>query len=123
MTILDLKEYMFNLGFENYALKSTIFWFYLNVVFTFTKGEKTMKKLLILLSIIAVSTMAFFFGSSQNKNTLKNLQTENEIVVKEDLSILYMGEKENLPNSLENKEIIEIDVCDDTENTLCVFVK
>ena len=82
-----------------------------------------MKKLLILLSVIAISTMAFFFGSSQNENTLKNLQTENEIVVKEDLSILYMGEKENLPNSLENKEIVEIDVCDDTENTLCVFVK
>lgn len=82
-----------------------------------------MKKLLILLSIIAISTMAFFFGLNQNKNTLKNLQTENEIVVKEDLSILYMGEKENLPNSLENKEIVEIDVCDDTENTLCVFVK
>lgn len=82
-----------------------------------------MKKLLILLSIIAISTMAFFVGLNQNKNTLKNLQTENEIVVKEDLSILYMGEKENLPNSLENKEIVEIDVCDDTENTLCVFVK
>lgn len=82
-----------------------------------------MKKLLLLLSVIAISTMAFFFGSSQNKNTLKNLQTENEIVVKENLSILYMGEKENLPNSLENKEIVEIDVCDDTENTLCVFVK
>lgn len=82
-----------------------------------------MKKLLLLLSIIAVSTMAFFFGSSQNKNTLKNLQTENEIVVKENLSILYMGEKENLSNSLENKEIVEIDVCDDTENTLCVFIK
>ena len=82
-----------------------------------------MKKLLILLSVIAISTMAFFFGSSQNKNTLKNLQTENEIVVKEALSILYMGEKENLPNSLENKEIVEIDVCDDTENILCVFVK
>ena len=82
-----------------------------------------MKKILILLSIIAISTMAFFFGSNQNKNTLKNLQTENEIVVKENLSILYMGEKEKLPNSLENKEIIEIDVCDDTENILCVFVK
>ena len=82
-----------------------------------------MKKLLLLLSVIAISTMAFFFGSSQNENTLKNLQTENEIVVKENLSILYMGEKENLPNSLENKEIVEIDVCDDTENTLCVFVK
>ena len=81
------------------------------------------KLLLLLLSIIAISTMAFFFGSSQNENTLKNLQTENEIVVKENLSILYMGEKENLPNSLENKEIVEIDVCDDTENTLCVFVK
>lgn len=82
-----------------------------------------MKKLLILLSVIAISTMAFFVGLNQNKNTLKNLQTENEIVVKENLSILYMGEKENLPNSLENKEIVEIDVCDDTENTLCVFVK
>lgn len=82
-----------------------------------------MKKLLLLLSVIAISTMAFFVGLNQNKNTLKNLQTENEIVVKEDLSILYMGEKENLPNSLENKEIVEIDVCDDTENTLCVFIK
>lgn len=82
-----------------------------------------MKKLLLLLSVIAISTMAFFFGLSQNKNTLKNLQTENEIVVKEDLKILYSGNVENLPNSLENKEIVEIDVCDDTENTLCVFVK
>lgn len=82
-----------------------------------------MKKLLILLSIIAISTMAFFVGLNQNKNTLKNLQTENEIVVKEDLKIVYSGNVENLPNSLENKEIVEIDVCDDTENTLCVFVK
>lgn len=82
-----------------------------------------MKKLLILLSIIAISTMAFFVGLNQNKNTLKNLQTENEIVVKEDLKILYSGNVENLPNSLENKEIVEIDVCDDTENTLCVFIK
>lgn len=82
-----------------------------------------MKKLLLLLSIIAVSTMAFFFGSSQNKNTLKNLQTENEIVVKKDLKIIYGGSIENLPNSLENKEIQEIVICDDTENTLCVFVK
>ena len=82
-----------------------------------------MKKLLLLLSVIAISTMAFFFGLSQNKNTLKNLQTENEIVVKEDLKILYSGNVEKLPNSLENKEIVEIDVCDDTENTLCVFVK
>ena len=82
-----------------------------------------MKKILLLLLIIAISTMGFFFGSSQNKNTLKNLQTENEIVVKEDLKILYSGNVENLPNSLENKEIVEIDVCDDTENTLCVFVK
>lgn len=82
-----------------------------------------MKKLLLLLSVIAISTMAFFFGLNQNKNTLKNLQTENEIVVKEDLKIVYSGNVENLPNSLENKEIVEIDVCDDTENTLCVFVK
>lgn len=82
-----------------------------------------MKKLLLLLSIIAISTMAFFVGLNQNKNTLKNLQTENEIVVKEDLKIVYSGNVENLPNSLENKEIVEIDVCDDTENTLCVFVK
>lgn len=82
-----------------------------------------MKKLFILLLILAISTMAFFFGSSQNENTLKNLQTENEIVVKKDLKIIYGGSIENLPNSLENKEIIEIDVCDDTENTLCVFVK
>ena len=82
-----------------------------------------MKKLLILLSIIAISTMAFFVGLNQNKNTLKNLQTENEIVVKEDLKIVYSGNVENLPSSLENKEIVEIDVCDDTENTLCVFVK
>lgn len=82
-----------------------------------------MKKLLILLSVIAISTMAFFFGSSQNENTLKNLQTENEIVVKKDLKIIYGGSIEKLPNSLENKEIVEIDVCDDTENTLCVFVK
>lgn len=67
--------------------------------------------------------MAFFFGSSQNKNTLKNLQTENEIVVKENLKIIYGGSIENLPNSLENKEIQEIAICDDTENTLCVFVK
>lgn len=82
-----------------------------------------MKKLLLLLSVIAISTMAFFVGLNQNKNTLKNLQTENEIVVKEDLKILYSRNVENLPNSLENKEIVEIDVCDDTENTLCVFVK
>ena len=82
-----------------------------------------MKKLLILLSVIAISTMAFFFGSSQNENTLKNLQTENEIVVKKDLKIIYGGSIENLPNSLENKEIQEIVICDDTENTLCVFVK
>lgn len=82
-----------------------------------------MKKLLILLSIMAISIMAFFVGLNQNKNTLKNLQTENEIVVKEDLKIVYSGNVENLPNSLENKEIVEIDVCDDTENTLCVFVK
>ena len=82
-----------------------------------------MKKLLILLSIIAISTMAFFVGFKQNKNSLKNLRTENEIVVKEDLKILYSGSVENLPNSLENKEIVKIDVCDDTENTLCVFVK
>lgn len=82
-----------------------------------------MKKLLLLLSVIAISTMAFFVGLNQNKNTLKNLQTENEIVVKEDLKILYSGNVENLPNSLENKEIVEIDVCDDTENTLCVFIK
>lgn len=81
-----------------------------------------MKKILIL-SIIAISTMAFFVGLNQNKNSLKNLQTENEIVVKEDLKILYSGNVENLPNSLENKEIVEIDICDDTENTLCVFVK
>lgn len=82
-----------------------------------------MKKLLLLLSVIAISTMAFFVGLNQNKNTLKNLQTENEIVVKEDLKILYSGNVEKLPNSLENKEIVKIDVCDDTENTLCVFVK
>lgn len=82
-----------------------------------------MKKLLILLSIIAISTMAFFVGLNQNKNTLKNLQTENKIVIKKDLKILYSGNVEKLPNSLENKEIIEIDVCDDTENTLCIFVK
>lgn len=82
-----------------------------------------MKKLLLLLSVIAISTMAFFVGLNQNKNSLKNLQTENEIVVKEDLKILYSGNVENLPNSLENKEIVEIDVCDDTENALCVFVK
>lgn len=82
-----------------------------------------MKKLLLLLSVIAISTMAFFVGLNQNKNTLKNLQTENEIVVKKDLKIIYGGSIENLPNSLENKEIVEIDVCDDTENTLCVFVK
>lgn len=82
-----------------------------------------MKKLLILLSIIAISTMAFFVGLNQNKNSLKNLQTENEIIVKEDLKILYSGSVEKLPNSLENKEIVEVDVCDDTKNTLCVFVK
>lgn len=82
-----------------------------------------MKKILLLLSVIAISTMAFFVGLNQNKNTLKNLQTENEIVVKEDLKILYGGSVEKLPNSLENKEIVEIDVCDDTEDTLCVFIK
>ena len=82
-----------------------------------------MKKLLLLLSVIVISTMAFFVGLNQNKNSLKNLQTENEIVVKKDLKILYSGSVENLPNSLENKEIQEITICDDTENTLCVFVK
>lgn len=82
-----------------------------------------MKKLIWMCSVILA--MAFFIGLQQtNKNFVKNLKTENEIIVKdEDMTVLYKGVSEKLPFYLQNKEIEKISICDDTENMLCVFIK
>ncbi|MCR1960236.1 hypothetical protein CWE04_11680 [Thomasclavelia cocleata] len=85
-----------------------------------------MKKITIILIIITILGCNFNINSNKTNNvTLDNvskLVTEN-VIVKKDLKIIYRGKAEDLKPALLNKKVVEIAICDDVKNTICIFVK
>lgn len=84
-----------------------------------------------ILTTIIISLLCFSFGiivevtNNKTNYTLGNISkciTEN-IIIKEGLKIIYRGKIKDLKQTLASKEVVEIAICDDTENTLCIFIK
>lgn len=81
-----------------------------------------------ILTTILVSFLCFgLVGVINNKpkNTLDNVSKciKENIIIKQDLKIIYRGKAKDLKPTLVNKEVVEIATCDDTENTICIFIK
>lgn len=84
-----------------------------------------------ILTTIIISLLCFSFGiiagttSNKTNYTLGNISkciTEN-IIIKEGLKIIYRGKVTDLKPTLINRMVVEIAICDDTENTICIFIK
>lgn len=80
------------------------------------------------LTTISISFLCFSLVgviNNKSKNTLGNISKciKENIIIKQGLKIIYRGKAKDLKPTLVNKEVFEIATCDDTENTICIFVK
>lgn len=62
----------------------------------------------------------------KNVNSVKSIGTkiqENVLIKDSDLNILYNGDSRSIPADLQNKKVAKIASCEDTNNTICLFIK
>lgn len=83
-----------------------------------------MKKMVVVLILIVTLIGTFLIGIG-DKVTIQDLSFDSSVLVKQQdtLQILYHGNSENVPLDIENREVVSIATSDDTDNTVCVFVK
>ncbi len=64
----------------------------------------------------------------ENENSIKlskiqNLIIEDDILLNENGYIIYRGKSKNIPMELLEKEVIEIESCDDRQYTTTIFIR
>ena len=84
-------------------------------------------KVQIISAMVVVLLLGGIFTTCiKNTNSVKSISTkiqENVLIKDNDLNILYNGDSRGIPADLQNKKVIEISSCEDTNNTICLFIK
>lgn len=83
------------------------------------------------IQIIGVMVVILLLGGifttyTKNANSVKSISAkiqDNVLIKDNDLNILYNGDSRGIPADLQNKKVIEIASSEDTNNTICLFIK
>lgn len=76
--------------------------------------------------VVILLLSGIFTTCNKNTNSVKNISAkiqDNVIIKDNDLNILYNGDSRGIPADLQNKKVIEIASSEDTNNTICLFIK
>ena len=76
--------------------------------------------------VIVLLLSGIFTTYNKNTNSVKSISTkiQDNILIKDNnLNILYNGDSKGIPADLQNKKVAKIASCEDTNNTICLFIK
>ena len=87
-----------------------------------------MKKLAIA-SLVVLFGLGFIVSTFSYKNAysvdrMASKVVYNDVLIKNsNLDVLYNGKSDFIPQGLKNKQVVEIATCEDSENTITLFIK
>ena len=81
---------------------------------------------IICVMVVILLLGGIFATYTKNTNSVKSITTkiQDNILIKDNnLNILYNGDSRGVPADLQNKKVAKIASCEDTNNTICLFIK
>lgn len=79
---------------------------------------------LVVLFGLGFIVSAFSYKNAYSVDRMASKVVYNDVLIKNsNLDVLYSGKSDFIPQGLKNKQVVEIATCEDSENTITLFIK
>ena len=79
---------------------------------------------LVVLFGLGFIVSTFSYKNAYSVDRMASKVVYNDVLIKNsNLDVLYNGKSDFIPQGLKNKQFVEIATCEDSENTITLFIK
>lgn len=79
---------------------------------------------LVVLFGLGFIVSTFSYKNAYSVDRMASKVVYNDVLIKNsNLDVLYNGKSDFIPQGLKNKQVVEIATCEDSENTITLFIK
>lgn len=79
---------------------------------------------LVVLFGLGFIVSTFSYKNAYSVDRMASKVVYNDVLIKNsNLDVLYNGKSDFIPQGLKNKQVVEIASCEDSENTITLFIK
>lgn len=79
---------------------------------------------LVVLFGLGFIVSTFSYKNAYSVDRMASKIVYNDVLIKNsNLDVLYNGKSDFIPQGLKNKQVVEIASCEDSENTITLFIK